>query len=115
MSAKTIKNAWGFVSSVITEETGRIIKVQLPQVIANKAAFLSSSDVKAFLDAVKGNRYEIAILLGLSGLRRSEIMGIRWSDIDLENNRIYVRGASVIDIENNLINRAENKNPLPAG
>lgn len=110
ISAKTLKNSWGFVSSVITEATGRKISVRLPQIISNEAAYLSSADLKAFLEVAKGNRYEIAILLGLSGLRRSEILGLRWEDIDLENNCIYVRGAAVIDIDNNLVHRQENKN-----
>ena len=110
VSAKTLKNAWGFVSSVIAESTGKRISVRLPQVISQEAAYLSSSDLKAFLDAAKGNPYEIAILLGLSGLRRSEILGLRWDDIDLAHNCINVRGAAVMDIENNLVHKAENKN-----
>ena len=108
--AKTLKNSWGFISSVITESTGIKISVRLPQVITHEAAYLSSSDLKAFLEAARGNRYEIAILLGLSGLRRSEIMGLRWEDIDLENNCIYVRGAAVTDVNNNLVHKQENKN-----
>lgn len=108
--AKTLKNSWGFISSVITESTGIKISVRLPQVITHEASYLSSSDLKAFLEAARGNRYEIAILLGLSGLRRSEIMGLRWEDIDLENNCIYVRGAAVTDVNNNLVHKQENKN-----
>ena len=108
--AKTLKNSWGLVSSVITSATGRKVTVTLPQVINNDAKYLSSSDLSIFLKAIKGNRYEIAILLGLSGLRRSEIMGIRWTDIDLDAGCIYVRGASVMDENNNLVNRQENKN-----
>lgn len=108
-SAKTLHNAWGFMSSVIAAQTGTRITVRLPQVVRKEAHYISSSDMKKFLDALKGNRYEIPILLGLSGLRRSEIMDIRWEDIDLDAGVIYVRGAAVMDKDNNLVHKAENK------
>ena len=43
--AKTLKNSWGLVSSVITSATGRKVTVTLPQVINNDAKYLSSSDL----------------------------------------------------------------------
>ena len=39
-SAKTVKNAWGLVSSVITETTGRKVKVRLPQTVEKDRPFL---------------------------------------------------------------------------
>lgn len=108
--AKTLKNAWGFISSVIIERTGNRVAVRLPQVVAKEAAYISSDNLKSFLNELKGNRYEIAILLGLSGLRRSEILNVRWEDIDLDNNCIHVNGAAVIDENNQLVHKKENKN-----
>ena len=110
VSAKTLKNAWGFMSSVITESTGRKIKVTLPQVIANEAKYISSANLKKFMEAARDNRYAIAIYLGLSGLRRSEILNVRWNDIDLENDCIWVRGAAVLDENDVLVHKEENKN-----
>lgn len=110
VSAKTLKNAWGFLSSVIADSTGQHISVRLPQVISHEAAYLSSSDMRKFLDALRGNPYEIGILLGLSGLRRSEILNVRWSDIDLKSGCIYVNGSAVQDEHNDLIRKATNKN-----
>lgn len=109
-SAKTLKNAWGFVSSVIADTTGKKMSVRLPQVIANDLPFLTAEQIPAFLEAIKGDYCEIALLLGLSGLRRSEIMAVRWEDIDLEAGCIYVHGSAVPDENGKMVYREENKN-----
>ena len=110
VSAKTVKNAWGLVSSAVAEATGKRITVTLPQVVRKEASYISSSDMKKFLAAIRGHWAEIPILLGLHSLRRSEIMNVRWEDIDLKNNCIHVQGAAVFDSSNNLVHKAENKN-----
>ena len=109
-SAKTLKNAWGFISSVVLDATGRKIVVRLPQVVANDLPFLTAEQIPVFLEAIRGDFCEIAMLLGLSGLRRSEIMAVRWEDIDLSAGCIYVHGSAVLDEDGTLIYREENKN-----
>ncbi len=109
-SAKTLKNAWGFLSSVIFDATGKKVSVRLPQVVANDLPYLTAEQIPPFLEAIKGDFCEIAILLGLSGLRRSEIMAVKWKDIDLDAGCIYVQGSAVHDENGQLIYRAENKN-----
>ena len=109
-SAKTLKNAWGFISSVIADATGRKVSVRLPQVVANDLPFLTAEQIPKFMEAIKGDYCEIAILLGLSGLRRSEILAIKWEDIDMDAGCIYVHGSAVLDKTGKLIYREENKN-----
>lgn len=109
-SAKTLKNAWGFISSVILDATGKKIVVRLPQVISNDLPYLTAEQIPDFLDAIHGDYCEIAILLGLSSLRRSEIMAVRWEDIDLDAGCIHVHGSAVLDEDGELIYREENKN-----
>lgn len=109
-SAKTLQNAWRFLSGVISEQTGKRMNIRLPQVVQNDLPFLTSEEIPAFLEAAKGDKYEIAILLGLSGLRRSEILSVRWEDIDLERGCIYVRGSAVLDENGVLVQKKENKN-----
>lgn len=109
-SAKTLKNAWGFISSVIHEATGGTITVRLPQVVTEARPFLAPEDIPAFLDAIHGTSCEVAILLGLSGLRRSEILAIHWADIDCKSGCIRVRGSAVPEEGGKLIYRKENKN-----
>lgn len=109
-SAKTLKNAWGFLSSVIQDATGTKVTVRLPQVVPNDLPFLTAEQIPAFLEAIHGKGCEIAALLALSSLRRSEILALRWDDIDLVNNCIHVHGAAVQDEDGKLIQRKENKN-----
>lgn len=107
-SSKTIKNVWAFMCSVL-RESGRDVKVSLPQVISEPHSFLQPEQIKPFLAELEGETLEIPILLALHGLRRSEIMDIEWKDIDLKNNVIQVSGSAVIGMDG-LVHKKENKN-----
>ena len=51
---------------------------------------------KRLLEAVKGDPIEPAVYLGLFlGLRRSEAVGLRWKDIDMENGIVHIRNTVV--------------------
>ena len=53
-------------------------------------------DAKKLLSAVIGDAIEPAVYLGLYlGLRRSEVVGLRWRDIDFENDIVHVRNTVV--------------------
>lgn len=44
-----------------------------------------------FLEIIKGHEFEILFLLAIgTGLRRGELLALRWSDIDFENKTINV-------------------------
>ena len=93
-SPKTLKNAWGFVSSVLAEN-GMPQKVRLPQPQPKEREFLQPNEIPLFLEAIKGDLCERQALLALHGLRRSEILAIRQEDV--RNGRIYVHAALVPD------------------
>ena len=107
---KTVKNAWGFIVSVITENNLPVPKVRLPAIISRERPFLQPEQIPTFLAAVRGQRCELAALLGLHSLRRSEILDMTYADIDIKQNIIHVRGAAVIDEHSKLVHKAENKN-----
>lgn len=51
---------------------------------------------KKLLNAVKGDPVEPAVYLGLFlGLRRSEVVGLRWKDVDMENGIVRIRNTVV--------------------
>lgn len=110
VSAKTVSNAWGFVASVIAESTGRTISVRLPQIIPAERPWLTPEQIPEFVAAVKGDTAEIPALLALSSLRRSEIVGLRWEDVDLAKGVIHVNGATVLGEDNKYVRKAETKN-----
>lgn len=107
---KTIKNAWGFICSVLKHIGITPPDVSLPAVVYKERPFLQPDEIPVFLSAMRGNDCEAAALLGLHSLRRSEILDVTYGDIDLEENIIHVRGAAVLDENGDLIHKATNKN-----
>ena len=52
--------------------------------------------MKAFLEALKDERlYALWHTIAMTGMRRGEAIGLRWSDVDLENARLAVRRALI--------------------
>ncbi len=109
-SAKTLTNAWRFIASVIYEETDERINVRLPQIVKPDRPWLTPEQIPVFVEAIKGQPIEIPALLALSSLRRSEILALKWKNIDFKKGTIKVTGAAVYDEEGKLIQKAENKN-----
>lgn len=109
-SAKTLTNAWRFICSVIQEETGCHYDIRLPQIISKERPFLGPDQIDTFLAAIRGTAVEIPALLALSSLRRSEIIALRWENIDLERKVLHVAGASVYDEHRQLVQKETTKN-----
>jgi integrase len=50
------------------------------------------AQLRAFLETVDGDRlYPLILLAATTGMRRGEVLGLRWQDLDLEAGRIAVR------------------------
>ena len=109
-SAKTLYNAWFLVSSAIKEEAGKSYAVRLPQKVKNERAFLDADQIKAFLEAIRGDEAEITALLALHSMRRSEILALNWKNIDLTNKIIHVRESMVWDENGKAVLKKETKN-----
>ena len=108
-SAKTVRNTWGFISSVLKTVANRDVNCSTPQVIVKEHAFLEPEQITTFVDAIKGHSKEIPMLLALHGLRASEVLDVTWKDIDLKKRIIRVRGSAVLDSDNKLIHKETNK------
>lgn len=110
-AAKTLKNAYGFLRSVVKESTGEEMPdCKLPQIVKADRAFLKPEQIKPFIEAVAPTRYAIPLLLALSSLRISEISALRWEDIDKDPEFIKVRGAMVLTEDNTWVRQKTNKN-----
>jgi integrase len=65
----------------------------LPTGNAKEIQSLTVEQARALLVAARGDRMEVALRLMLSlGLRRGEVCGLRWDDIDLEGGTLAVNG-----------------------
>ena len=106
---KTVHNAWRLVTASLRHANIPIAPVNLPQKHKTERPWLDYQQISILLDKCKGKPYELGILLGLHGLRRSEILHLTANDIDTERGLIYVRGASVIGENNKLTDKNTNK------
>ena len=109
-SPKTLKNAWGLISPALKNAGLTLPKVTLPQVAPKEPVYLSPEQIKTFVAALKGTSVEIAALLGLHSLRRSEIAALDWSNVDLKKRTIKVAGAVVPGENWTLVEKPTNKN-----
>lgn len=63
-----------------------------PQATAVEVAYYTPARLAQLLQAVKGHPLEIPVRLAcFLGLRRSEILGLRWRDVDLHSGQLSVR------------------------
>jgi len=111
-SPKTLKNAWGFISSALRYNGVDPGTVVLPQVVKKELPWLDFDQILTFLSAIEGKPGELAALLALHSLRKSEILGLTASRIDLlsEPATITVQGSAVIGVGNKLVYKESNKN-----
>lgn len=107
-SPKYIANVWGLVRASILEATGRTPRVNLPAKEKNQRPYLEPDQVKTFVEAVKGETVEIAALLALSSLRRSELKALTWDCVNLDKKTISVKGAMVY-AEGGMVHKKQNK------
>lgn len=109
-SAKTLKNAWGFLRTAMRHAGMTPPDVRLPQLVPPDKPWLEPDEVLRFVELVRGQSFEIPALLALHGLRRSEILALTYGKIDLTANTITVHGASVMGENNVLVHKQTNKN-----
>jgi integrase len=57
-----------------------------------KIRILTPPEIKALLDAEKDPKYKNLFMLAImSGARQGELLGLKWSDVDWENNQIHIQ------------------------
>jgi integrase len=87
---KVLKDAvrWQFIARNVSEA------VTPPKTKKAELKVWNNEEVKSFLKAAKDSVYYGVYLTAVyTGMRRGEVLGLRWQDIDFENNIIFVRQA----------------------
>lgn len=93
---KTIANAHGLLSAVLDKYHPDFrLKTTLPQKVKPDIQIPTEAEAKAIMEAASGTRYELPISLAIwMGLRQSEILGLRWKDVD--GDTLHIRSAIVM-------------------
>lgn len=99
VSANTVIHYHAIIRSALQQAfiTDRIPSNPADKIIRPKKELFvgssySASEVNQLLEIAKGTRIELAVMLGaFYGLRRSEVVGLKWSAIDLVNKTITIR------------------------
>ena len=96
MSPKSVRNMYGLVSAALRQNNIHIGGITLPQRGKIEYATPFDSDLGAIFRALEGTSLEIpALLAAWCSLRRSEILGLRYGDIDAGRGMIHIRRARV--------------------
>lgn len=67
-------------------------KIERPKKVVFVGSFYDSDEVNAMFEAAKGTKLEIPILFGaFYGLRRSEIIGLKWNAVDFVNDTFTIK------------------------
>jgi len=58
----------------------------------DKILILTPDRIKALLDKTEDQKYKMLFKLAIfSGARQGELLGLKWSDVDWENNQIHIK------------------------
>jgi integrase len=100
---------------LISRNVATLVKVPSPRYKIGKG--LSVDQTRAILKAAEGHRtYPLYVVAATMGLRRGELLGMRWSDLDLDNGTLTIE-QTVQRAEGKLIlsdgKTEESEAPLP--
>jgi len=69
-----------------------LIHVNIPREVKSEMSIWDLKQVNYYIANAKQNRYYTIVLMALlTGMRKGEILGLRWRDIDFEKQVVYIR------------------------
>lgn len=102
LSPKTIQNLHSiFLSTIKTVDKRIVFDTKLPQKYKSDIYIPTNEEVSQLVKASIDTPLELPILLAaFMGLRRSEIVALKWDDIDFQNKKMTIDEATVLNIDN---------------
>lgn len=108
LSSKYVRNIGLMLSTALKDAVRwRLIQrspatdAELPKATRRAMSVWTPEQLRVFLDHVREDRlYALWRLTATTGMRRGEVLGLRWSDVDLDGSRVsVVRALVVVDGE----------------
>jgi integrase len=104
LAPKTVRNIHGALHAALRDAVrwGYVARnvaaaADLPKGMAPEMQVWSPEQLRAFLDHVRDDRlYAAWLLLATTGMRRGEVAGLRWVDVDLDAGRVSPRRPRVV-------------------
>ena len=91
---KLVRNALGDAFRMELVTTNVATQVKAPPLNNKRRSGLDLAEAKRLLKVIDGERPEALYVLALTtGLRRGELLALRWDDIDLGSRQLHVRRA----------------------
>ena len=103
LAPKTIRSAYQNLDSALDQAVllkmiphNPCVGVVLPKAVKYKAEVYDQQEIKELLEAARGTDMYLPALLEISvGLRRGELLALRWANVDLDAGVIHVRESRV--------------------
>jgi integrase len=103
LSARSVRLTLGRLRAAFEQacDDGKLYRnpcrgVKLPAQEKRAHATWGEADVRAFLRSADADRLAACWRLSLYGLRRGEVLGLRWDDVDLDARTVTVRNTRVV-------------------
>ena len=99
LAAKTVRNHHAIVTSVLAVYRPDFKPTTtLPQKVKPDIVVPTDAEISALFSAVKDTEMEIPVTIAACcGLRRSEICGFKWSDVNFDKETLTIHTALVLD------------------
>lgn len=99
LAAKSVRNVATMLHTVFRDAARQGLMarnpcadVEPPRVDDDEMRYWTPEQLRAFLDHVAGDRLEaLWFVFATTGMRRGEVLGLRWSDVDLDRGVLSVR------------------------
>ena len=98
LSPKSVKNIHGVLHRALEQakklgylKDNPLDAVIIPRVEKKQIRTLEDRDMVSFLNAIKGDPYELVLFVtAFTGLRQGEVLGLTWDCVDFENNTLLI-------------------------
>lgn len=98
LSGSTIKHHHQNISKALNDalrkgyiSTNPAVLAKIPKAEKYQASFLEPEEMVLLMSLIEGSEIELPVkLCAMYGLRRSEVLGLRWENIDLDKNVLLV-------------------------